>query len=557
MTSRPPFPLAQKYLGGGPGEAELPPPDRPGNAGAKPVLQIDGLTLSIHGQTLLKQINLQIDTGEILAIVGESGSGKSMSALAIMGLLPHGTKTKGIIRFANNNLLTLNEKQLCAIRGRQIGMIFQEPMSALNPLHSIGAQITEAIRLHNGTSKAQELLHKVGLDLPLSRYPHELSGGQRQRVMIAMAIACRPCLLIADEPTTALDVTTQAQILTLLKTLAKQENMALLMITHDLAVVSDMADQIAVMQQGEIVETASALHHLRHPYSHALLQASRHRPDLPATKAQTPLLRVQNVTRIYPAKRFARNPRFTALRDVSFTLHKGERLGLVGESGCGKSTLTRAILGLDPIEGGQITLDDVPVGTPHTRRQMQMVFQDPYGSFNPRHRVSRLLSEPFHLLPDPPRGKEREAAIIEALRTVGLSPEDRHRHIHAFSGGQRQRLAIARALIIRPGVIVFDEAVSALDVRVRARILDLLADLARSHHLTWLFITHDLSVLRGITDRVLVMQKGRIVEDGPTSAVLSAPRHPYTAQLLKAAPQLPEGLDYIPSTQNMDERFSD
>ncbi len=540
-----------KYRGGSGGQR--PPADRPGAAGAKPVLAIEDLTLHIHGTEILKPISLHIHTGEILALVGESGSGKSMTALATMGLLPSGSQTTGRIQLVDKDLLTLSEHQLCAIRGGRIGMIFQEPMTALNPLHTIGAQIAEVIRIHDPQADAQaqtiQTLHKVGLDVPPHRYPHELSGGQRQRVVIAMAIACRPRLLIADEPTTALDVTTQAQILDLLKDLVREEGMALLMITHDLAVVSQMADRIAVMKQGEIVESADTetlFATMKHPYTRALFDATRHRADLPETPASQPLLCVEGVTRSYPLPRshpFAKRPHFTAVKDVSFTLNEGERLGLVGESGCGKSTLTRAILGLDPIQSGEITLDGVPVTHPDARRHMQVVFQDPYGSFNPRHRVSRLITEPFHLLPDPPKGAERDRAIDQALIDVGLKPEDKHRHIHAFSGGQRQRLAIARALIIRPRLILFDEAVSALDVRVRAQILDLMAELAREYRLTWLFISHDLSVVRGITDRVLVMQKGRIVEDGPTEQVFDQPQHPYTAQLIAAAPHLPETTD--------------
>ncbi len=524
------------------------------------LLNIENLSLAIHGTPILHGISLKIATGEITALTGESGSGKSMTAFATMGLLPKGATITGSIIFDGADLLSLAEPQMCDLRGREIGMVFQEPMTALNPVQTIGAQVMETILIHKAMppdkaeERAREVLARVGLPpdrFPLSRYPHELSGGQRQRVVIAMAIALRPRLLIADEPTTALDVTTQAQILDLLKRLVKEDGMALMMITHDLAVVSDMADTLNVMRHGEIVEaglTAEVLREMRHPYTRALFEASRHQADLGNAKADAPLLSVRNVSRDYPLPRtslFGTRPQFRAVKNVSFEIRRGERVGLVGESGCGKSTLTRAILGLEPIQAGEITLDGDPVwqaGHPNltVRRKMQVVFQDPYGSFNPRHRVSRLITEPFHLLPDPPRGAARDAAIAEALTAVGLKPEDAERHIHAFSGGQRQRIAIARALIIKPDLIVFDEAVSALDVRVRAQILDLMADLSRAYGLTYLFISHDLSVVRSITDRVMVMRAGEIVEDRPTADIFAAPDHPYTRELMNAAPQLPD-----------------
>jgi peptide/nickel transport system ATP-binding protein len=521
---------------------------------------MENLSLAIHGTPILHGISLKIAEGEITALTGESGSGKSMTAFTTMGLLPKGASTSGTITFDGTDLLTLPEPKMCDLRGREIGMVFQEPMTALNPVQTIGAQVMETILIHKAMptdraeERAREVLSRVGLPsdrFPLTRYPHELSGGQRQRVVIAMAIALRPRLLIADEPTTALDVTTQAQILDLLKRLVKEDGMAMMMITHDLAVVSDMADTLNVMRHGEIVEsgpTAQVLREMRHPYTKALFDASRHQADLGKAKAEAPLLSVQNVSRDYPLPRktpFGPRPMFRAVNTVSFEIKRGERVGLVGESGCGKSTLTRAILGLEPTQGGQITLDGDPVwrdGHPNlkVRRKMQVVFQDPYGSFNPRHRVARLITEPFHLLPDPPKGTNRDTAIAEVLIAVGLKPEDANRHIHAFSGGQRQRIAIARALIIKPDLIVFDEAVSALDVRVRAQILDLMADLSRAYGLTYLFISHDLSVVRSITDRVMVMRAGEIVEDRPTADIFHTPNHPYTRELMDAAPQLPD-----------------
>ena len=527
------------------------------------LLDIHNLSLSIHGKPILRDISLRIADGEITALTGESGSGKSMTAFATIGLLPKGAEVTGSIAFNGTNLLTLPEAQMCDLRGREIGMVFQEPMTALNPVQTIGAQVMETILIHKAMprdkaeARTRAVLDRVGLPpdrVPLSRYPHELSGGQRQRVVIAMAIALRPRLLIADEPTTALDVTTQAQILDLLRGLAREENMALMMITHDLAVVSDMADTLNVMRHGEIVEsgpTGDVLRQMRHPYTRELFAASRHQANLGAAKADAPLLSVQGVSRDYPMPRlplFGPRPTFRAVKNVSFNIRRGERVGLVGESGCGKSTLTRAILGLEPVQEGQITLDGDPVwqdGHPNlkVRRKLQVVFQDPYGSFNPRHKVGRLITEPFHLLPDPPTGAARDRAIAEALTAVGLSPEDASKHIHAFSGGQRQRIAIARALIIKPELIVFDEAVSALDVRVRARILDLMADLSRAYGLTYLFISHDLSVVRSITDRVMVMRAGEIVEDRATKDIFDTPNHAYTRSLIAAAPQLPDDLE--------------
>ncbi|MDG2404929.1 MAG: ATP-binding cassette domain-containing protein, partial [Paracoccaceae bacterium] len=383
--------------------------------------KLDVLNLSLFlGQLeILHRVNLSLRSGEIVAITGETGSGKSMTALAVMGLLPTGMQVSGQILLDGVDMLALSEPQMCALRGNHIGMIFQEPMTALNPLKTIGDQVLETILIHRKSSKAtararaQEVLIRVGLppeEFALSRYPHQLSGGQRQRVVIAMAIALRPKFLIADEPTTALDVTTQAQILVLLKDLVRQEGMGLMIITHDLAVVSDLADQILIMRQGEVVEqgpTGQLFAVMAHPYTRMLFEASNHSVSLPTSVVDpAPLLQVENVTRSYQLPRsgfFSKPNILRAVDNVSFTLHAGERMGLVGESGCGKSTLTRAILGLEQVQAGTITLKGGPVWAGRqpnraVRRNIQVVFQDPYGSFNPRHPVARLITEPYHLL---------------------------------------------------------------------------------------------------------------------------------------------------------------
>ena len=521
------------------------------------LLAIKDLSLSIGDAQILHDIDLTMQAGEIAAITGESGSGKSMTALAVMGLLPRGSAPKGEVLLDGTDILRTPEPDLCKMRGNTVGMVFQEPMTALNPVQTIGDQVAETILIHEKTSKADahkraaDMLERVGLKVSPKRYPHELSGGQRQRVVIAMAIALRPKLLIADEPTTALDVTTQARILDLLRDLVGEFDMGLLLITHDLAVVADVADKIVVMQKGRVVETGqtqSLLANMQHPYTKALFAASGHTVQLPVRTGSVPLLYAKHIIRNYPMPRqtlLGPRPQFRALDDVSFHINHGERVGLVGESGCGKSTLTRAILGLEDVQGGEIQLDGAPVFTgkhPNlaVRRMMQVVFQDPYSSFNPRHRVDRLITEPFHLLENPPTGQARDDAISKALHDVGLSTDDAQKYIHEFSGGQRQRIAIARALIIEPELIIFDEAVSALDVSVRAQVLDLIADLCRKRPLAYLFISHDLSVVRTVTDRVMVMQAGKIVEQGETETVFADPHHPYTQTLIAAAPRLPE-----------------
>ncbi|PWJ18076.1 ABC transporter ATP-binding protein [Jannaschia seohaensis] len=507
----------------------------------EPLIRVAGLGLSIHDMPILQDVSLDIAPGRVTALVGESGSGKSMTALALIGLLPEGSQTTGTATLDRRDLLTLPERAWLDLRGNDIGMIFQEPMTALNPVQTIGAQVSETLRLR-GTGRAEaeriarDRLDRVGLaHVPLDRYPHQLSGGQRQRVCIAMVIARRPRLLIADEPTTALDVTTQAGILALLRDLVEEQGMALLLITHDLGVVARTADHVAVMQTGRIVEqgaTEALFRTHAHPYTRDLLAASRPAPRQPRAHATAPVLETRAVTRRYGAT--------TAVDAVSFTLHRGESLGLVGESGCGKSTLTRALLGLEPVQGGEIALMGAPGGTAMTnaqRARLSVVFQDPYGSFDPRWTVARIVTEPFHLTGRPQDARARAA---KALEQVGLSASDLAKYPHEFSGGQRQRIAIARALITEPEVLVLDEAVSALDVRVRAQVLRLLDDLQARLGLAYLFISHDLTVVRAICDRVLVMQNGRFVEDGSIAQVWSAPQSDYTAELIAAAPTIPD-----------------
>ncbi|MDR3470140.1 MAG: dipeptide ABC transporter ATP-binding protein [Devosia sp.] len=531
------------------------------------LLEIRNLSLAIGGTPILRGVDLAVGKGEILGVIGESGSGKSMTALSIMHLLPDGVHAAGAITLDGVDLLQKHERDMCTIRGKDVGMVFQEPMTALNPLKTIGDQVAETVLTHTATSRAEaariarDTLDRVGLTadrFPLDRYPHELSGGQRQRVVIAMAIALRPRLLIADEPTTALDVTTQAQILVLLKRLVEEDGMGMIFITHDLAVVAGLADRVAIMRQGEVVETgetAAVFRQMHHPYTRALFEASSHVPPREPPPAPEPgvppVLSVEGVVREYrlPRRRFLRPAmHFRAVDGVSFTIARGENVGLVGESGSGKSTLARAIMALDPLQGGAVVLDGETLNaasgaSPKARRKMQVVFQDPYGSFDPRHRVARLITEPFHLLgAEAPTGAERQRRIAEALETVGLSAADAEKYPHECSGGQRQRIAVARALIIRPALIILDEAVSALDVSIRAQILDLLAELSGRLKLSYLFISHDLHVVRAITDRVLVMRGGKIVESGPTEAVFQNPQHAYTQELLAATPSLDKAL---------------
>ena len=531
---------------------------------------VEGLDVDIHGRRILKGVSLEIGRGETFGLVGESGSGKSMTALAAMQLLPHGAEARGRILLDGADVLSVSEAAMCRLRGRRIGMVFQEPMTALNPVKTIGEQIAEGLVLHMRMTRAtamervRVLLDRVGLArarVTPERFPHQLSGGQRQRVVIAMAIACQPDLLIADEPTTALDVTIQAQILALVREIVEAEKMGCLLISHDLAVVAEMADRVAIMKDGEIVEsgrTAALFANLTHPYSKALMAASNHVPKRakgtahsPANHGMQPILSVRELVRAYPQPRaslFRKSPPVVAVNRVSFDIRPGQSIGLVGESGCGKSTLARALLGLEAPDGGAISVlgQDPHSARGATReavhRAVQVVFQDPYGSFNPRHRIGRVVAEPLYLLRGEIDGREAKERVAAALTEVGLSEADMAKYPHEFSGGQRQRIAIARALVTRPKLIIADEPVSALDVSIRAQILDLFADLRARHGLAYLFISHDLSVVRAITDDVMVMNGGQIVERGRTARVFDHPRHPYTRLLVAAAPRLEDAL---------------
>lgn len=527
------------------------------------LLSIEKLSLKIGNLSVLKDVDLSIAPGEVMGLVGESGSGKSMTALAIMQLTPASARIKGRIAFNGIDILGATEQQMCALRGDDIGMVFQEPMTALNPVKTIGEQVAEGIRWHTHASRAEaeerarRILDRVGLPeqkFPLTRYPHELSGGQRQRVAIAIACALKPKLLIADEPTTALDVVLQAQILDLLRELVSENRMSLLFISHDLAVVTEMADRITILRQGSVTEsgeTARTLSDANHPYTRQLALASMHVPAraAPHVDAGGPdlLLDVANLTRDYPGRRkslFSKPETVRAVDNVSLTMRPGASVALVGRSGCGKSTLARMILALDKPTSGTIKFRglDITRATDdelkRPRRNMQVVFQDPYGSFDPRHTVERLIAEPLHLLDRKPDRKERRDMVVRALHEVGLNRSDLDKYPHEFSGGQRQRLSIARAIITRPKLVVADEPVSALDVSIRAQILDLFAALNHRLGIAFLFITHDLTVARAITDDVLVMHEGRIVERGKTTEVLAKPSTEATRALVHAAPDL-------------------
>ena len=532
------------------------------------LLEIENLDIALPAGAdrplAVEGVSFTLNKGEVLCIVGESGSGKSMSANALMGLLPEGVEPAGgQIRFHGRDILHLSEDERRDIRGKSISMIFQEPLSALNPLMRVGAQICEVFEAHDLLSpagrmaRAVELLEEVGLPEPekaIRAYPFQLSGGQRQRVMIAMALALEPEILIADEPTTALDVTTQAQILGLIEDLRRKHDMAVIFITHDFGVVADIADRVIVMQTGQIVEQGPAedvLLRATHPYTRALIAAipgmKDKRPDPSAAPAadaqQSPvILSVSGLNKTFSTGGgLFKPPRVVhAVKDLSFDLHLGETIGIVGESGSGKSTAGRCIIRLIDPDSGTVRLSDVDLtglgrqSLRMARSKAQMIFQDPFSSLNPRARIGRILTE-GPMAHGVPR-QQAMARARELLALVGLDPASVDRFPHEFSGGQRQRIGIARALALDPDVIIADEAVSALDVSIQAQVLDLLADLKARLNLSMLFVTHDLRVAAQICDRIMVMRRGEVVEMGPTARVLGQPEHAYTRSLLDAIP---------------------
>lgn len=556
---------------------------------ASNVLNVKGLSVSFRQdeQTVqaVRQLSFSLRRGETLAIVGESGSGKSVTALALMRLLEQNnakvSSQQMLLRRRSRDVIELQEQsaaQMRKVRGADIAMIFQEPMTSLNPVFTIGEQIAESIRLHQGMGRedalaeAKKMLERVRIpeaQSMLSRYPHQLSGGMRQRVMIAMALSCRPAVLIADEPTTALDVTIQAQILQLIDVLQKEMSMGVIFITHDMGVVAEIADRVLVMYQGEAVETgtvASIFQSPQHPYTRKLLAAvprlgemrgsdfPRRFPELDAPESRTdeqntvvsgkPVLEVRNLVARFDLRsgwlnRVTREVR--AVEDVSFDLWPGETLALVGESGCGKSTTGRALLRLVEAQSGTITFNGTRIDTlsPHQlqplRREIQFIFQDPYASLDPRHTVGYSIMEPLRIH-GKLKGEAAEKRVAWLLERVGLRPQHAQRYPHEFSGGQRQRVCIARALALEPKVVIADESVSALDVSIRAQVINLLLSLQREMGIAFLFISHDMAVVERISHRVAVMYRGRIVEIGPRRAVFENPQHPYTRKLLDAVP---------------------
>jgi microcin C transport system ATP-binding protein len=528
---------------------------RPAQSEALLTIRDLGVDFSVEGRTVsaVQGVSLAVYPGRTCALVGESGSGKSVTALSVLRLLPpEVARTKGEIVFEGRDLTRLDERSLREVRGGRIGMIFQEPMSSLNPLHPIGRQIAEGVLLHrpdvDARARTLELLDLVGIPDPASRldsFPHQLSGGQRQRVIIAMALANDPVLLIADEPTTALDVTIQAQVLELLKNLQKRLNMAILLISHDLGVVRHMADDVHVMREGRIVESGTRneiFQNPGHPYTQTLLTSTPSgRPGPLATDAPT-LVEARGVRVWFPqGKTLLGRPRsyIKAVTDAELSIRQGESLGVVGESGSGKTTLGLALLRLQSCQGevdfdGQ-RISDMREGRIRAmRRNFQIVFQDPYGSLSPRMTVGQIVAEGLdaHRLAV---GEERRERIAEILEAVDLDPEAMHRYPHEFSGGQRQRISIARALILRPKFVVLDEPTSALDRTVQFQIVELLRNLQDRFGLTYMFITHDLALVRALCHRIVIMKDGHIVEQGPTDTIFASPVQEYTRTLLAAA----------------------
>lgn len=522
------------------------------------LLKVEKLSVQLTDERkLVDEVSFTMRKGEVFALVGESGSGKSLTALALMRLLPGNMQLSGQITLADSALLSLSEAQMRQVRGGRIGMIFQEPMTALNPLMRVGDQIAEVLQLQTSLrTSAQrqrviELMEEVGIPDVAERYnwyPHQLSGGQKQRIMIAMALAGEPELLIADEPTTALDVTIQAQVLELLLSLQQKRGLTILFITHDMGLVAQLAHRVGVMYKGKLIEVLPIEHFFKsahHPYTRRLIANA-----LPVTEFRTPIantevvLSTEALTVSFAGRRkgwlLRKQPDTVAVNGINLHVNKGETLALVGESGCGKTTLAQALLKLVPAKGRILFLNHALVGMSERemrplRKHLQVVFQDPYGAFNPRMTVGKLIREGMDSL-NVGEPAQRDARVAELLMFVGLEPEHAQRYPHEFSGGQRQRIGIARALAVEPSLIICDEPTSALDVTVRGQILTLLDELQQRMGVSYLFITHDLSIVPRIAHRVAVMQAGKIVETGTTEQVLTAPKEAYTQRLLASAP---------------------
>ena len=531
------------------------------SAPAETILSIRDLSIAFgtgkREVLAVDRVSFDIVKGETLALVGESGSGKSVTALSVMKLLPYPAAhhPSGTISFKGRELLTMPENEIRHVRGNDIAIIFQEPMTSLNPLHTIEKQIREILLIHQGLAGAKararilELLDQVGIPDPkgrLASYPHQLSGGQRQRVMIAMALANEPDLLIADEPTTALDVTVQAQILKLLKDTQKRLGMSMLFITHDLGIVRKLADRVCVMNTGKIVEHGPVERVFtapEHPYTRALL-AAEPKPDPAPPRPDAPVVVSTKDLKVwFPIKRGVLRKvvgHIKAVDGISIEVRKGETLGVVGESGSGKTTLGLAILRLISSDGPVVFMGNTIQGLKFKemrpyRRNMQIVFQDPYGSLSPRMSVSDIIEEGLRVHHPHLSGNERKGRVVEALTDVGLDPGTRFRYPHEFSGGQRQRIAIARAMALDPKFVVLDEPTSALDMSIQAQIVDLLRDLQKRRKLAYLFISHDLKVVRALASEIIVMQRGRVVERGEAKAVFASPQNDYTRALFTAA----------------------
>ncbi|OQX38812.1 MAG: microcin ABC transporter ATP-binding protein [Oceanospirillales bacterium LUC14_002_19_P2] len=520
------------------------------------LLDIQRLSVKLNDtqKSLVKSLSFTIEAGETVALVGESGSGKTLTALSIMGLLPHNTCASGHIQFQGQNLLRLENQALANLRGNRLSMIFQEPLSALNPLHTAGRQISETLIRHQGLSDRQAktetlaLLERVGIKQIEEKYnalPHALSGGQRQRVMIAMALANRPNLLIADEPTTALDVTIQQKILALLDSLRDEYSLSVLLISHDLNLVKHHASRVAIMADGQIIESGtveSILHAPQQPLTKALINATPKGSASPLTPNAPDVIRASEITVRFPEKKGILGTVKSwhyAVRNISLALKAGETLGLVGESGSGKTTLAFALLKLQPFSGNiqlrQQSIDQLSNKAFRPfRRHLQMVFQDPFGSLSPRLTVEEIVAEGLHIhCPDNPDIIRQQ--VISALQDVQLPDTILNRYPHEFSGGQRQRIAIARALVLKPEVLILDEPTSALDRTVQCQIINLLKALQKKHHLSYLIISHDLTIIRAISHRIMVMRHGEMIESGNTETVFQHPAQAYTRQLLQAS----------------------